>query len=64
MAHQQLRHREAARGCFERAVQWVSDQKSLPPEYTQELAVFRAEAQAVLAGLSGELPADVFAPPL
>ena len=58
----QLGHRAEARGCFERAVRWLREQKSLPGQYTQELADFRAEAQAVLAGLTGELPADVFAP--
>jgi len=35
----------------------------LPAEYSQELVAFRAGAQAVLAGLTGELPADIFAPP-
>jgi len=63
MAHPHLRHREEARGCYERAVHWLRERKSLAAEYSQELVAFRAEAQAVLAGLTGELPADIFAPP-
>ena len=63
MAHHHLRHREEARGCYERAVHWLRERKSLPAEYSQELVAFRAEAQAVLAGLTGKLPAVIFAPP-
>ncbi len=63
MAHHQLRQREEARACYERAVRWLGEHKSLSAEYTAELAAFRAEAQAVLAGLTGELPADIFGPP-
>jgi hypothetical protein len=63
MAHYQLGHRDQARDCHERAVHWLSEQKSLLAAYTQELAAFRSEAQAVLAGLTGKLPPDVFAPP-
>ncbi len=47
----------------ERAVHCWGEQKSLPAEYSQELVAFRAEAQAVLAGLTGKLPAAIFAPP-
>ena len=36
--------------------------KKLTPQYIQELTTFRAEAEAVLAGPGGDLPADVFAP--
>ena len=63
MAHRHLRHREEARGCYERAVLWLKELKRLPAEQTQELIAFRADAQAVLAGLTGKLPADIFAPP-
>ncbi len=63
MAHHRLRHREEARGCYERAVRWLREQKSLLAEQSQELTAFRAEAQPVLAGLTGELPADIFALP-
>jgi tetratricopeptide (TPR) repeat protein len=63
MAHHRLGHRALARGCFDRAVRWVGEQKNLPAQYVKELAAFRAEAEAALASPSGELPADVFAPP-
>jgi serine/threonine protein kinase/WD40 repeat protein len=64
MAHRRLGHWEEAKGCFERAVHWLKDQKDLSAQHSQDLAAFRAEAEAVL-GLTrpvGELPADVFAP--
>jgi hypothetical protein len=41
----------------------VSRQSSLTAEDANELAAFRAEAEAVLAGPIGELPDDVFAQP-
>ena len=62
MAHHRLGHRDEAKSCFHRAVHWVSEQKNLHEQYAKELAAFRAEAEAILAGPSGELPADVFAP--
>jgi hypothetical protein len=43
-------------------VQWWHGKKGLAPGYVQELTAFRAEAEAVLAGTGGDLPADVFAP--
>jgi WD40 repeat protein len=61
-AHHRLGHRDVARRCLDRAIEWVSRQSSLPAQYVKELATFRAEAEAVLAGPTGELPADVFAP--
>jgi serine/threonine protein kinase/WD40 repeat protein len=63
MAHHPQGHRERAHAYFNRAVDWLGQQKSLPDQYTKELAVFRIEAEAVLAGPPGELPADVFVPP-
>ena len=60
MAHHRLAHRGEARGCFDRAVKWLDEQKDLNAGYAGELARFRAEA--VLAGPIGELPDDVFAP--
>ena len=63
MAHHDLGHPGRARTCFNRAVQWCDGKKSLVPQAVQELTAFRAEAEAVLAGPSGDLPADVFAPP-
>jgi tetratricopeptide (TPR) repeat protein len=63
MAHHRLGHREEARRCLERAVEWLNGQKNLSQLYAQELAAFRAEAESVLARLDGELPDDVFDKP-
>jgi tetratricopeptide (TPR) repeat protein len=63
MAHHQLGHRQAACNLYDKAVRWQEAQKSLPASYAKELAEFRAEAEAVLAGSPDDLPADVFAPP-
>ncbi len=62
MAHHRLAHRDEARGCFDRGVRWLAAQENLNAVYAGELARFRAEAEAVLAGPYGELPDDVFAP--
>jgi uncharacterized protein HemY len=50
MAHHRLGHREEARACYERAVRWLGEQKSLTEHDSKELTAFRAEADAVLAG--------------
>ncbi len=50
MAHHRLGHREIARQYLDRAIEWVSHQTSLTGENMKELAGFRAEAEAVLAG--------------
>jgi WD40 repeat protein len=63
MAHHRLGRREAARGCYNRAVRWLRQQESLPEQYARELASFRAEAETVLAGPALELPANVFGSP-
>ena len=63
MAHHRQGQREQARAYFDRAVQWVRQKKSLSDQYTKELAVFRAETEAVLSGPADELPADVFVRP-
>jgi len=63
MAHHRLGHRAEARASYDRAVHWLGEQKSLDQRYAKELASFRAEAEAVLAGPASELPYDVFAPP-
>ncbi len=63
MAHHQLGHRKEGRLCYDQAVRWLDAQKSLSDKYAKELARFRAEAQAVLAGSADDLPADVFASP-
>jgi hypothetical protein len=62
MAHHRLGHASQARTCFDRAVRWREEHPNLAPPYVQELATFRAEAEAVLAVPGVELPDDVFAP--
>ena len=62
MAHHRLGHAPKARTCYNRAVRWVADQKTLSAQHTNELADFRAETEAVLAGQPDDLPVDVFAP--
>jgi WD40 repeat protein/tetratricopeptide (TPR) repeat protein len=64
MAHHRLGHGAQARLCFDRAVHWLGEQKYLSGQRAQELADFRAEAEALLAGTKSELPEDVFAGPL
>ena len=61
MAHHRLGHHQEARRCFDRAVRWLREKKNLTEQHARELAAFRAEAEAVLAGPAIELPADVFA---
>jgi serine/threonine protein kinase/WD40 repeat protein/tetratricopeptide (TPR) repeat protein len=61
MAHHRLGHRDAARKCFDLGVRWLHDQKGLSDQQAKELAAFRTEAEAALAGPGGELPTDVFA---
>jgi tetratricopeptide (TPR) repeat protein len=61
MAHHRLGHREAARACFDRGLRWLGGQHGQSVREVNELAGFRAEAEAVLAGPAGELPEDVFA---
>ena len=60
MAHDRLGHREAARDCYDRAIRWVREQKSLSEQYAKKLAGFRREAEALLATPVGELPAELF----
>jgi tetratricopeptide (TPR) repeat protein len=62
MARHRLGQVEAASTDLARAVRSVEGRKSLTPDEAAELKAFHAEAKAVLAGPSGELPADVFAP--
>ena len=63
MAHQRLGHGDNARENRDRALRWLEEHKGLTAENARELADFRAEAEAVLAGPADELPVDVFAPP-
>ncbi len=62
MAHHRLGHRVDARRRLDRAIDWASHASSLTSNETKELAAFRSEAEAVLAGPIGELPDDVFGP--
>jgi WD40 repeat protein/tetratricopeptide (TPR) repeat protein len=65
MAHHRLGHRGEARQCLDRAIAWMGHPAALAGDQVKELASFRAEADAVLAGPVGELPEDIFAhPPL
>ena len=62
MAHHDLGHAAQARTSFERAVHWLNGRTNLVPQYAEELASFRAEAEVILAKPGGDLPADVFVP--
>ena len=64
MAQHHLGRRHQARDCLDRAVQFMKGANGLPPYLSIEIAAFRAEAEAVLAGPGGELPDDVFAAPV
>jgi eukaryotic-like serine/threonine-protein kinase len=63
MAHHRLAHSEQSRGCFDRAVKWLIEQKDLSAGHAGELASFRAEAESVLRAPCDNLPDDVFSPP-
>ena len=60
LAHHRLGHREEARRCLDRAIEWMGHPGRLTGDQAKELAAFRAEAESVLAGPTGELPDDVF----
>jgi tetratricopeptide (TPR) repeat protein len=62
MAYHYLGHCTEAGASFDRAVGWVNEHKSLTQQYSEELAAFRVEAEAVLADPPSVLPMDVFAP--
>ncbi len=64
MAHHRQGHREQARAAFDRAVLWMESQKNAADISLRFMSEFRAEAEAVLAGPAGELPDDVFTPPV
>jgi serine/threonine protein kinase/WD40 repeat protein/Flp pilus assembly protein TadD len=63
MAHHRLGQTTQARADFDRALRWRREHPTLAQlGWSEELDQFRAEAEEVLAGASGLLPADVFAP--
>jgi len=62
MARHRLGDRAAARADFDRALRWLKEHPNQAPHDLTELSGFRSEAEAVLAGPPGEMPADVFAP--
>jgi hypothetical protein len=63
LAHHRLGHDADARACLERALRWQQQHPDLPGNFTQELAAFRAEAEAALAQPTLDLPDDIFAGP-
>jgi tetratricopeptide (TPR) repeat protein len=63
MSHQKLGRASQAQACFDRGLQQWGEQKSAPSQWSSEAVLFRAEAEAVLAGPAADLPADVFAKP-
>src|SRR5262249_49966145 len=63
MAHHRLGDREEAKRCFDRAVNWLMEQKGLSEQHPRERPACAAGAGAVRPGPGGGgLPADVFAP--
>jgi serine/threonine protein kinase/WD40 repeat protein/Tfp pilus assembly protein PilF len=49
MCHARLGHTAEARGCYDRAVKWIHEQRHpLSPDWVEQLTKFRAEADAVL----------------
>ena len=63
MARQRLGQVAQARADFDRAVRWRRQHPNpAQPDWFQELDLFQAEAEEILAGARAELPTDVFAP--
>jgi tetratricopeptide (TPR) repeat protein len=63
MARHKLGQLGPARADFDRALRWRSERPDLSqPGWSEELDLFRAEAEEVLAVSRAELPANVFAP--
>jgi tetratricopeptide (TPR) repeat protein len=63
LAHHRLGHAADARACLDRALRWQEQHPNLPGNYTQELAAFRAEAEAAMDEFVLDLPDDVFVVP-
>jgi WD40 repeat protein/tetratricopeptide (TPR) repeat protein len=62
MARHRLGDRASARDHFFQAGTWIASNPDIDPEWRVELKELRAEAEAILRGPAGELPADVFTP--
>jgi tetratricopeptide (TPR) repeat protein len=48
MSHWRLGEQADARHCYDRAVQWVREHPQLSPDWSEELASFRAEAEELM----------------
>jgi eukaryotic-like serine/threonine-protein kinase len=63
MARHRLGQIAQARADFDRALRWRHEHPTMSqPGWSEELDLFRTEAEEVLAGAQTELPAEVFAP--
>ena len=62
MAYHRLGQRAEARSTFDRALRWLAVHRFNDQHLLQDYARMRADAEAVLAGPTSELPDDVFAP--
>jgi serine/threonine protein kinase/WD40 repeat protein/Flp pilus assembly protein TadD len=62
MGHHRLGHRTEARNCYDRAVRWMGEHRSLSDRDAKQLTDFRSEAETVLAEPPSMLPVEVFAP--
>ncbi|MGO9464152.1 MAG: protein kinase domain-containing protein [Isosphaeraceae bacterium] len=63
MARHKLGQIGRARADFDRALRWRREhQNPAQTEWSEQLDMFQAEAEELLAGAGAELPADVFAP--
>jgi eukaryotic-like serine/threonine-protein kinase len=56
MSHQKLEHTSQAKECYDRAVRWLGEHKTLPETAAAELIGIRGETKAVLAGPAGDKP--------
>ncbi len=62
MAHHKLGQADRARASLDRALRWRREHPNLPGQWTEELNMFQAEAEALLGIRLPPLPAEPFAP--